>query len=741
VPDPHQTRGEVSDPDSAEGQRDPAGSPSQPATLSGNILTDDEPEVHAESDTPEADSAESEAMDGGGDPGDPASEDDRQTSRSGHSDVEQEETSEAEPEESAQPQQSSEEESEQGEAGAGSAEAAAGEQAESPAQTQEPATSDDDDWPTDVQARIAPESSPDAGTGQRSPAQWRGHEAPQSFRDESPAEETTRIARIEAPVSSDTLRTRIPEDSGPPTARIQAIRAPMPETAEEQTQRFARPDFDAAPGLAHPSDFAGVTEQQVPESAAALPPETPETGTAVRKRHRRGRFLIVVAAVAVVGLGVWLSTSVGPFRSIVATTAAPAPPVRLDPAFKPLADSGPIPTPQGLSAALAGPVSNPALGTLGGIVFDAKTGQTLWQQNATEPLTPASNGKLLAMSAAMLVLNHQSRFVTKVVQGAQPGSVVLVGGGDPTLSSLPDGQQSMYPGAAHLDDLVAQVRAATGGHVTSIQVDTSRYVGPTMAPGWDPSDIGGGSITQIQPVMLDGGRFDPTNVDGARTPTPALTAGQVLAQRLGLPPTAVSMGNAPAGSKVLGQVYSPTIQNMVETLLQQSDNVLAEAITRQVAIATGQPASFSGGVTAVRDVLQRNGFSLAGVNMVDGCGLSVMDRIPPKVLGTLMETANAPAGPDGQLPTRTAQMRSLLPGLPVAGGTGTLAERYQGSPARGWIRAKTGTLNGANGLEGNVVTRDGRLLVFDFISNGTGSAAARPALDAIAETLWGCGCR
>ena len=107
----------------------------------------------------------------------------------------------------------------------------------------------------------------------------------------------------------------------------------------------------------------------------------------------------------------------------------------------------------------------------------------------------------------------------------------------------------------------------------------------------------------------------------------------------------------------------------------------------------------------------------------------------------LMRAVTEPARPDGSVPDRAAKLRALIPSLPIAGGSGSLEDRYRGSAGQGWVRAKTGTLDGANSLAGTVVTRDGRQLVFAMISNGTSSTQARPALDELANTLRSCGCR
>ncbi|GAA2336698.1 hypothetical protein GCM10009854_10850 [Saccharopolyspora halophila] len=578
---------------------------------------------------------------------------------------------------------------------------------------------------------------------------------------ERPSEQTQRIPRVaaEAPAESPAEQTSRIEASD-----LRELREATPPDSE-QTQQFRRPDFDgprpasasdfaglAAPPpaarprqpdrpVANPADFAGMAAPAEPDARAApthIPPE-PEPASAqdtARPRRRRGLLGVAIAAVVLLGAGIVF----GP-GFFTADIAAPPAPVRLsDPAIKPLGRDAPMPSESGIGQALSGPASDPALGTLGGVVLDSRTGEELWRRAPGTAMMPASTGKLLAMSAVLLTMDHHKRLTTKVVRGSQPGSVVLVGGGDPTLSKLSGDQESVYPGAPRLDDLVAQVKKATGGNVTSVSVDTDRYSGPSTAPGWLPEDVAAGYYSPIQPVMLDGGRADPSEDVSPRSQTPALQAGQELADRLGADGP-VSKASAPANAQVLGQVHSAPVYRLVDAVMQHSDNVLAETLTREVAIATGEEPSFAGGVRAVREVLRRNGFDLGSSTMSDGSGLSVQDRVTPKLLGELMHEVARPANADGEVSEQASKLRALLPTLPIAGGSGSLEDRYQGSDGQGWVRAKTGTLDGANSLAGTVVTRDGRQLVFAMISNGTSASQARPALDEIADTLRSCGCR
>jgi D-alanyl-D-alanine carboxypeptidase/D-alanyl-D-alanine-endopeptidase (penicillin-binding protein 4) len=530
---------------------------------------------------------------------------------------------------------------------------------------------------------------------------------------------------------------------------------------------------------------------------------------------RYGKRVAVVVAILVVAVVVGLGVGLGFTTLTQQLTAASAPatmpppaPVPPRPALRPATDDGPAPTPAGVGAVLDPLIAPGGLGTLSGEVVDPATGVVLWQRHPTEALVPGSTAKLLTASAALLTLDHQERFHTTVLAGADPGTVVLRGGGDPTLSGVAEGAETGYPGAARLDDLVSQVRAAVHSPISRVLVDVSRYTGDALAPGWLPADVAGGYIAPIEPVMLDGGRADPHQDISPRAAKPATAAAAELARRLGADPDTVALGSAPPGAAVLGDVSSPTVQDLVATALRESDNVLAETLAREVAVKTGGQPSFAGASQAVLTVLARHGFDVSGATLVDGSGLSTSDEVPATLLAALLSAAAAPDQPagtagragdqatagragdqatagragdqatagragdqatagragdqatagragdqatagragnqatDGVNQPRTVALRPLLVGLPVAGGSGTLADRYRGTsaPGRGWVRAKTGTLTGVNSLAGTVLDTDGRILVFALLSNGPNPASVRPRLDALAAELRSCGC-
>jgi D-alanyl-D-alanine carboxypeptidase/D-alanyl-D-alanine-endopeptidase (penicillin-binding protein 4) len=313
---------------------------------------------------------------------------------------------------------------------------------------------------------------------------------------------------------------------------------------------------------------------------------------------------------------------------------------------------------------------------------------------------------------------------------------VLVGGGDPTLSGAAPGQDTWYHGAARLSDLADQVRRS-GVTPTAVQVDTSLFSGPTFAPGWDPADIEGGDIAPIESLMLDAGRIQPATDESRRSVTPALDAGRALATALGVDQQQVTVTGHSVGSgaRQLAAVQSAPLIDRLNEMMNVSDNVMAECIAREVAASMQRPLSFAGAVDAVTNRLSTAHIDTGSAILRDSSGLSVEDRLTAKILDSVVQAA---AG-SGQ-----SALRPLLDLLPIAGGSGTLSDRFidvtpAGAGPAGWLRAKTGSLTAINALAGVVTDRSGRVLSFALISNDAGMSG-RTAIDAVAATLWSCGC-
>jgi serine-type D-Ala-D-Ala carboxypeptidase/endopeptidase (penicillin-binding protein 4) len=454
-------------------------------------------------------------------------------------------------------------------------------------------------------------------------------------------------------------------------------------------------------------------------------------------RWRRSTHVVIGVAVlllvaAIVGMAAVLTTGHSTSDAQAVTPAPPA--ATAKPGIVPVADSAEKPTPDRLAATLAPLVADPNLGALTGRITDAITGAQLWAQGADVPMQPASTNKVLTAAAALLALDRDARLTTRVMASGQPGVVVLKGGGDPTLSAAPRGQDTWYRHAARISDLANQVRRS-GIDVTTVQVDVSAYSGPTMAPGWDPADIDGGDIAPMEAMMLDGGRTQPVSVESRRSTTPALDAGRALAIALKVDPVTVTvLPSGLRGGQEIASVQSPPLIERLREMMNASDNVMAEAIGREVAAEQNRPQSFAGAVQAVLNQLDKGKIDTGVARLLDSSGLSVDDRLTAE---TLDEVVNAAAGTD------QPDLRPLLDLLPIAGGSGTLSNRYldtdAGRAAAGYLRAKTGSLTATNSLAGIVTDASGRVLTFAFISNNAGPSG-RTAIDALAAVLRSCGC-
>ncbi len=383
------------------------------------------------------------------------------------------------------------------------------------------------------------------------------------------------------------------------------------------------------------------------------------------------------------------------------------------------------------------------LGELVGAVVNAETGEVLFGRAADAPARHGSVLKVLTAAAALRVLGPDHRLTTRVVAGPEPGQVVLVGGGDATLSALAPGQESVYRGAPKLADLAAQTVAAYAAaspeapQITQVLVDAS-YWNP--ADRWDSSWVEEvrtiGYQSAVTALQVDGDRQDPTRDTSPRSTDPVTRAGEAFALALtaagnpGGRPT-VAPGAA-AGGAELAVVRSQPVSLLIEKMLMNSDNTLSEMLARVVSKESGFDGSAASLTPAFAAALQPYGVALdPGLVVRDGSGLSPLNAVSPLYYARLMDVI---AAGEGTLPV-------LAAGLPVAGETGSLASRFAGAAAdaRGAVAAKTGWITSAYSLSGIISAADGTTLTFAFSAIGDVDGTARIALDELTAAVYRCG--
>jgi serine-type D-Ala-D-Ala carboxypeptidase/endopeptidase (penicillin-binding protein 4) len=348
-----------------------------------------------------------------------------------------------------------------------------------------------------------------------------------------------------------------------------------------------------------------------------------------------------------------------------------------------------------LAGALRAPHVSP--GQTGAVVLDLRTGQTVFAQHASLALRPASNQKLATTYAALTGLGPSFRIETDVLgEGEQSGAtwqgdLVLKGYGDPDLSGL------------QLSSLARQVAAAGIRHVSGrILGDESWFDTRRTGVGWKAQFYLHESPALSALIVDRGwtGRYE--------TARPALMAAQLFRLDLRHAGVAVTggtaVGVASADAVQLADVESPPLSALVRHMDVYSDNFYAEMLLKEIGAVQGSGGSAAAGLVVTRQLLGEAGVPLAGVRMVDGSGLSLLDRWTPRALASLLQTM-----------WRDPDLEPyVLRALPIAGETGTLHYRMRSGPAHGVVRAKTGTTDNSSALSGFVGSR----YVFSILENG-----------------------
>jgi D-alanyl-D-alanine carboxypeptidase/D-alanyl-D-alanine-endopeptidase (penicillin-binding protein 4) len=350
------------------------------------------------------------------------------------------------------------------------------------------------------------------------------------------------------------------------------------------------------------------------------------------------------------------------------------------------------------------------------VAVDLATGKQLYSQNLTKPLIPASNQKLAVTYACLLALGPSYRFSTDVLGEGEldgalwRGDVVLKGYGDPTLSTL------------DLLRLASQlygqgIRRVSG----NIVGDESYFDQRRIAPGWKPWFF----INESPP--LSALTVDRARYRGYTTRDPALAA--ALSFRAALIRSGISVagramsGQADVQALPLASIESVPLEQILRFMDHESDNFTAEILLKQLGATLAFQGTTATGAAVVRQLLREQNIPLAGVRIVDGSGLSRLDRLTAGTVVAMLQTSWL----DQEL------REILIASLPVAGRSGTLQRRMRGSAAAGRVRAKTGTLNEASALSGYVRRR----YAFSIIQNGSPVSTfwARRAQDRFAAVL------
>ncbi|HJQ05266.1 MAG TPA: D-alanyl-D-alanine carboxypeptidase/D-alanyl-D-alanine-endopeptidase [Nocardioides sp.] len=400
-----------------------------------------------------------------------------------------------------------------------------------------------------------------------------------------------------------------------------------------------------------------------------------------------------------------------------------------------------------IAAALARPLAKPALGSHVLAAVGTLDGPGLTYRSASSGsflATPASTTKLVTTTTALFALGPAHTFdTTTVLTGAgAKRRLVLVGGGDPYLASAPQQDDPSPTYDLHRADVAtlaartAAVLRQRGIRSVRLGYDDSLFSGPSVNTRWEDDYVSSGEVAPTSALWVDEGH-DAAGDSIANPPATATAVFRKALVRRGITVTGASTPTvAPSGASPVAKVTSAPLAQVVQRILQVSDNDGAEVLLRQLGIAEEGQGSIAAGRVAVKKVLAANGIPLQGTVLYDGSGLSRQDLMSPNVLVGVLRLAASSAHPE---------LRPIIEGLPVAGYNGSLAESSGGPTPQGWgrVRAKTGTLTGVTALAGIGVDRSGDPMVFVLMADRVPvgkDALARQWRDQAASALGACRC-
>ncbi len=407
---------------------------------------------------------------------------------------------------------------------------------------------------------------------------------------------------------------------------------------------------------------------------------------------------------------------------------------------------------------------------MGIMVVDLNTGETLYQRNATQTFTPASNMKLFSDAAALLILGPDYRFqsqlstdATSLDNGILNGSLYLHMSGDPSFTQH------------HLDELFSQLSTWGMTQIKGNVILVSNHsVVNAYAPGIVAKDLTYSYGAPIAPVMFDENRLTVTVNPAWRAGEPALVelnepgasltldnqvktadkngkcgidfkmegdnhltvrgcvrVGQwAVQQRLAIRNPLgyaqalvknrlahlnikldgqVQLGNAPTSSLLLASHASKPINQLMADTLKPSDNLYADSLYLHAAAKLqGKPLNWAQAQPVVKNFLQQQtGINLQNAVLADGSGLSREDLLTPTQTVGLLRF----------LHDRFPLSYEYISALPVAGQDGTLQKRFRKTTQQGLLRAKTGTMTGIMSLSGYLYTSNAHTLAFAMFIN------------------------
>ena len=350
-----------------------------------------------------------------------------------------------------------------------------------------------------------------------------------------------------------------------------------------------------------------------------------------------------------------------------------------------------------------------------GLIALQPDGWPLWRSRAYEPFIPASTMKVVTGVVALEVMGPNWKPITTVTFDETTGTLFLVGGGDPMLTS------------GNLRSLAGKVSDALttqGLTAIALRIDDTLFPTPSRAPGVHASL----EPQEVNPIRA-------LTVDRRTSMNTSTIAGRVFADALQAAGVPVAYeGRGVARGTEIARHAGLRLSSILRTMLWYSDNDIAEIVFRLSAIASGRTGTWADARETAASELETLGLSMKNLVLVDGSGLSRNNRLTAASLAALLQIV------------QSREASSIIRGLlPRAGKEGTVRLRFRTEPAecvRNILQAKTGGLRDVVSLAGYAPSANGAPIPFAIIVNDLSSVSAanraRRSIDALAASFSGC---
>jgi D-alanyl-D-alanine carboxypeptidase/D-alanyl-D-alanine-endopeptidase (penicillin-binding protein 4) len=188
----------------------------------------------------------------------------------------------------------------------------------------------------------------------------------------------------------------------------------------------------------------------------------------------------------------------------------------------------------------------------------------------------------------------------------------------------------------------------------------------------------------------------------------------------------LKQGVVPPTARLLTQVNSPPLSDVIRMINKNSNNVMARQMLLSIAVEKkGAPGSVKKGATVVQEWLADKGLFFPELVIENGAGLSRLERISAQHMGMLLLAA-----------WRSPVMPELMSSLPILAVDGTLEKRLKESPVAGHAHLKTGSLDGVRSMAGYLLDKKGRRWVLVFMVNHARAGETREAREALLQWLY-----